>query len=314
MKLIIQIPCLDEEATLGTTLQALPRTLPGFDVIEWLVIDDGSTDGTVDVAETNGVDHIVRHGTRRGLAAAFATGIDACLRRGADVIVNTDGDNQYEARDIGALVAPILEGRADMVVGDRQTDQIAEFSWLKRKLEKLGSWVVGRVSGAEVPDAASGFRAFSRDVAFKLNVLSEFSYTLETVIQAGHQSFAVVHVPVRTNPSTRKSRLARSMGGYLIHSAATIVRIYAMHRPLRVFVMAGSVTFAAGFGLGVRFVFAYASGDGAGHVQSLLLAVLLMVIGFQTFITALLADLIAKNRRLAEETLWRLRRLEIDGR
>jgi glycosyltransferase involved in cell wall biosynthesis len=312
-KLVIQIPCLNEERTLPGTLAALPRTVPGVDVVEWMVVDDGSTDQTVQVARAHGVDHVVRHPMRQGLARAFATGLDAALRLGADVIVNTDADNQYDARSIPALVQPIVDGRADMVVGDRGTDAIAHFSWSKKRLQKLGSWVVRQASGTTVPDATSGFRALSREAALKLNVVSDYTYTLETLIQAGHRNITTVSVPVGTGPMTRESRLIRSLPHYLRRSAATIVRMYSMYRPMRAFLLAGGTLLVAGFVLGARFLWFFVNGQGGGHVQSLLLAVILSVVGAQTVLTGLVADLIGINRTLLEETLARVKRLELDA-
>ncbi|QDG52709.1 glycosyltransferase family 2 protein [Persicimonas caeni] len=310
MKLIIQIPCFNEEKTLPTTLGDLPREVEGFDTVEWLIIDDGSTDRTVEVAREHGVHHIVRHTGNKGLAAAFRTGLNACLRVGADAIVNTDGDNQYNGADIPKLVAPIVRGEADMVIGDRQTDTIEHFSWTKKRLQHLGSWVVRQASSTDVPDTTSGFRAFSREGAMRLNVVSDFTYTLETIIQAGRKNIAVSHVPIRTNEKLRESRLFGSIRSYVTRSMSTIVRIYTTYQPLKVFMGIGALLFFAGFVLGARFLYFYAIGDGDGHVQSLLLAVLLMSLGFQTGLTGLLADLIANNRKLVEETLWRVRRLE----
>jgi glycosyltransferase involved in cell wall biosynthesis len=309
-KLIIQIPCYNEELTLPATLRALPRTIPGVHVVEWLVVDDGSSDRTSAVARELGVDHIVRHTSNQGLARAFATALDASLRLGADVVVNTDADNQYDARDIPALIEPILRGDAEMVVGDRRTDHVPHFSKAKKRLQKLGSWAVRQASQTTIPDTTSGFRAYSRDAAFKLNVVSDFTYTLETIIQAGRKNIAVAHVPVRTNERLRDSRLFSNLRTYVARSIVTILRIYVMYRPMRVFLTVGGILFGAGFLIGARFLYYFVSGTGAGRVQSLLLAVLLMVVGFQTALTGLLADLVGNNRRLLEDTLWRVRRLE----
>lgn len=310
MKLIIQIPCLNEEHTLPRTLADLPSSIPGIDEIEVLVIDDGSTDRTVEVARSLGVAHFVRFPRNRGLAAAFKAGLDASLRHGADVIVNTDGDNQYRGEDIPRLVAPILEGRADMVVGDRRVDSVAHFSPLKRRLQKLGSRVVRFFSRTGVTDTTSGFRAFSREAALRLNLVSEFTYTLETIIQAGHQRFAVADVPIRTNGKLRESRLFRSVSQYIRRSGVTILRIFMMYRPLQVFLMLGGATFAAGFGLGLRFLWFYWQGQGGGKVQSLVLAAALLVMGTVLGVMGLLADLIGANRKLLEDVLVRVKRLE----
>ena len=310
-KLIIQIPCLNEEHTLPQALAALPRQVPGVDVVEWMVVDDGSTDRTVEVARQHGVDHVVRHTVRHGLARAFATGLDAALRLGADVIVNTDADNQYDARAIPALVQPILQGQADMVVGERGTDTIAHFSWTKKRLQKLGSWVVRQASGISVPDATSGFRAISRDAALKLNVVSDFTYTVETLIQAGHRNITTAFVPVPTGPVTRDSRLMKSTAQYLSRSSMTIVRMYSMYRPMRAFLLLGGALVSVGGVLGLRFLWYYLQGQGSGKVQSLLLAVILTVVGAQTVLTGLIADLIGINRKLMEETLLRVKRLEL---
>lgn len=312
MKLIVQIPCHNEADTLALVVRGIPRRIPGLDTVEVLVIDDGSTDGTALVAAELGVDHIVRHRRNRGLAAAFATGLDSCLRLGADVIVNTDGDNQYRQEEIPDLIQPILDGRADMVVGDRQIESIGHFSGRKRFLSSLGSALVRLASGTNVPDAPSGFRAYSRDAAARLNVLSTYSYTLETLIQAGAQRMAVHSVPIHTNSKLRESRLFKGIGEYVKRSGATILRTYATYQPLKVFLGAGSLVAGLGI-LGVlRFLAYYLTSGGSGHVQSLVLSGALLAIGFQVALIGLLADLIAANRRLSEETLFRLRRLEGD--
>jgi glycosyltransferase involved in cell wall biosynthesis len=311
-KLIIQIPCLNEAATLPAALAALPKEVPGIDVVEWLVIDDGSTDDTVKVARANGVQHIVSHTHNQGLARAFSTGLDACLRLGADIIVNTDADNQYDASRIPELIAPILQRRADFVVGDRGTDTIEHFSWSKRKLQKLGSWVVRQASGTEVPDATSGFRALSRHAALKLNVISEFTYTLETLIQAGNKNIATTSVPVSTNPVSRESRLFRSNWAYIRKSARTIVRIYSMYRPMRAFMFVGVTLSILGVVLGARFLYYFVNGEGSGKVQSLLLAVIVLVVGAQTILTGVLADVMGHNRNLVEDVLFRVKRMELD--
>lgn len=312
MKLIIQIPCYNEEATLPFTLRDLPRTLPGIDQIEILVVDDGSSDRTVEIARQLGVQHIVLHKHNRGLAAAFQAGLEASLAAGADVIVNTDADNQYFGPDIAALVRPIIDGEADIVVGDRGVAQLEHFSALKRGLQRLGSWVVEQAAGIPIPDATSGFRSFARDAALRLTVLGEYTHTLETLIQAGARGMKVVFVPVHTNPQTRKSRLIRSMPSFLALQAVTILRFYTMYRPLRVFMTAGAVLIALAVMLGVRFLFFYAAGRGAGHVQSLILAAIFSIIGFQVCLIGLIADLVSLNRRMIEETLYRVRQAEIE--
>jgi glycosyltransferase involved in cell wall biosynthesis len=311
VKLIIQIPCYNEEATLPATLRDLPRELPDVDVIEYLVVDDGSTDRTVEVARQLGVHHIARHKKNRGLAAAFVTGTEAALTAGADIIVNTDGDNQYCGADVGALVRPILEGRADIVVGDRGVAALQHFSPLKRALQRAGSWVVQRAAGIPIPDATSGFRAFTRDAALRLTVLSNYTYTLEMLIQAGARRMIVAFVPIRTNPQTRTSRLIRSVPSFLTYSSIAILRFYTMYRPLRVFMTTGAVLFFIALALGLRFLFFYASGRGAGHVQSLILAAVLSIIAFQIALIGLIADLVSMNRKMMEETLYWVRRAEL---
>ena len=308
MKLIIQIPCYNEEQTLPLTVADLPASLPGVDAVEYLIIDDGSSDRTIEVAQALGIHHIIRHQHNRGLAAAFQTGIEAALAAGADIIVNTDGDNQYAGADIGKLVEPILTGQADIVVGDRGVAVHAEFSPLKRFLQRLGSWVVEQAAGVPIPDATSGFRAFSHEAALRLNVLSEYTYTLETLIQAGQRGMRVAFVTVRTNLQTRESRLIRSIPSFLMLSAITIVRFYTMYRPLRVFMALGIVPLLVGLLLGIRFLGFFIQGNGAGHVQSLILAAIAAIVGFQIVLIGLVADLISMNRKILEETLYRLRR------
>jgi glycosyltransferase involved in cell wall biosynthesis len=314
MKLIIQIPCFNEEKTLPQTYADLPKQIDGVDAVEVLIIDDGSVDGTVDVAREIGVNHIVRQKQNAGLAKGFMTGIDACLRLGADIIVNTDGDNQYCGQDIPKLIAPILAGKADFVVGDRQTDTIEHFSLLKKKLQKLGSGVVRRAANADIHDTTSGFRAYSRDAAMRLIVLSDYSYTLETIILAGRQKIAVENVPVRTNEKTRESRLFKSTGSYIQRSGATIIRTYAQVKPLKVFGITSVLMLLAGLGVMIRFLVFFFSGSGSGHVQSLLLGVMLMVIGFLIGIFGILADSVAANRKINEELLYRVKKLEYNGK
>ncbi len=314
MKLIVQIPCLNEAETLPATLATIPQSIPGIDEIEVLVVDDGSTDDTVEVARRHGVHHVVRHMGNKGLAEAFQSGIDAALRLGADIIVNTDADNQYNAADIARLVAPIVRGTAEVVIGDREVAKSPHMSPLKRTLQRLGSWTVGRASGMDIKDVTSGFRAFSREAAIQINVFNPFTYTLETVIQAGNRNLGVQSVPVRTNAPTRPSRLYRGIGTYLRKSMATIFRVYTLYKPLKTFFAIGSVFTFFGLLLGVRFLWYFFQGDRGGHIQSLILAAVCLIIGFQTWLIALLADLMSVNRRLTEDVLIRVRKLEAPTR
>ncbi|MDH7487710.1 MAG: glycosyltransferase family 2 protein [Anaerolineae bacterium] len=311
MKLIIQIPCWNEEDALPLTLADLPRQIAGVDEVEILVIDDGSIDRTVEVAQEAGVDHVVRLREHRGLAAAFAAGLDVSLRLGADIIVNTDADHQYRGRDIERLIQPILTGQADMVVGDRQTDSIPYFSWGKKLLQRIGSWVVRQVSGTHVPDATSGFRAYSREAALALNVISDYTYTLETIIQAGAKGIALAHVPITVNRPIRKSRLVRSILDYCCRSAATILRIYTMYKPLWIFSIFGSVVLMASLALAIRYLYFLFLGEGTGHIQSVVLAGVLLVLGVQMLLIGLVADLVSINRCLNEEVLLRVKKLEL---
>lgn len=315
MKLIIQIPCLNEAETLPATVGDLPRRIPGIDLVEYLVVDDGSTDGTVEVARNLGVHHIVRFRRRRGLAAAFMAGIDASLKLGADFIVNTDGDNQYAGEDIAALVDPLLAGKADIVIGDRNIQALEHMSVARKRLQQLGSWVVRQISNTKVPDTTSGFRAYTREAALRMTIVSEFSYTLESIIQAGKKRMAIAHVPIRTNHRTRRSRLFNSVWTYLKASAATIVRIYAMYEPLKVFGSIGLAVFCSGVAIGLRFLYYYYYDTIAarGHLQSLILAAVLMIVGFQVALIGLLADVISGNRKLLEDVLYRVRRLELEN-
>lgn len=305
--LIIQIPCLDEAATLPATLADLPKSIPGVDVIEVLVIDDGSTDDTVRVAREHGVDHILSLGQRRGLAAAFMAGIDACLKLGADYIVNTDGDNQYFGEDVAVLLGPLLRGEAQVVIGDRNVQALDYMSPGRKILQRLGSWVVRQVSNTRVPDTTSGFRAYTREAALRMTIVSEFSYTLESIIQAGKRRMAIAHVPIRTNHRTRPSRLFKNVRQYLVQSGSTIVRIYTMYEPLKVFTSIGAVALLAGLATSLRFLYYYVTEGGAGHVQSLLLAAVLLIVGFQVMLMGLLADVISANRKLLEDLLYRAR-------
>lgn len=313
MKLIIQLPCFNEAETLAIALSELPRALPGFDKVEWLVVDDGSRDDTIRVARECGVDHIVSHRRNQGLARAFMSGLEACLRHGADVIVNTDADNQYDARDIPALTAPILQGRADIVIGARPIAAIEHFSILKKMLQKLGSWVVRIASQTDIPDAPSGFRAMSREAAQRLMVFNNYTYTLETIIQAGQKNMAITSVQVRVNPDLRPSRLVKSIRSYIKKSIMTIVRIFVVYQPFQFFSAIALAVFGAGFVIGLRFLWAFLTGEGEGHVQSLILSGALLVSGFQTFLVAFLADLLSANRKLLEDMRYDIRTLKHDA-
>lgn len=312
-KLVIQIPCLNEEQALPTALAALPREVPGFEIVEWLVVDDGSTDGTVAVARRAGVDHIVSLSGHQGLAAAFRAGLETSLRVGADVIVNTDADNQYAASSIPDLLGPILEGEALLVVGARPIGQIAHFSPLKRFLQRLGSWVVKTASGTEVADAPSGFRAIHRDAAIRLSVTDRYTYTLETILQAGLRNIPIVSVPVATNPDLRPSRLVRSTAGYVGRSVATILRIFILYAPLRFFLIGAAVTAMPGLIMVARFLVRYAMGNGAGNIQSLVLSGALIAVSAVLAIAGVLADLIATNRIMLEDIRARLFAQELQG-
>ena len=313
MKLVIQVPCYNEAESLPHALPQLPRVVPGCSSVEWVVIDDGSTDDTAAIATSLGADHVVRHPVNRGLAAAFMTGLEAAVALGADIIVNTDADNQYDARDIENLVRPIVEGRAEMVIGARPIGDTEHFSWLKKKLQGLGSSVVRLASNTEVADAPSGFRAFTREVAQRLNVFSSYTYTLETIIQAGHSNIRVVSVPIRTNPDLRPSRLVKSMGRYVWRSASTIVRIFATYRPLTFFWLVAAFFLLVGGSFGGWYFFHMLTGQGAGHVQSALLAAASVTIGIIMFMLGFIADLQSVNRRLLEGIDWRVRQIEQGG-
>lgn len=310
MKLIIQIPCLNEAETLEIALNDLPKHIDGIDEIEYLIINDGSVDNTVEVAKKWGVHYVVNFKRNKGLAKGFMAGIDACLRNGADIIVNTDADNQYCGKDIEKLVRPILEKKADIVIGERPIDQTEHFSPLKKKLQHFGSYVVRKASKTEIPDAPSGFRAFSREAALHLNVMNNYTYTLETIVQAGRSNMAITSVPIRTNGELRKSRLFHSMFGYVKRSMITIIRAYMMYRPLTFFSVLGLIPFMLGVVIGFRFLIFFFMGNGGGHIQSLIFASTLMMLGFMTFVVGLQADVIANNRKLLEDIQYRVRRLD----
>lgn len=312
MKLVIQLPCYNEAETLPIALAALPRKVPGFDTVEWLIIDDGSKDDTARVARQNGVDHIVSHSHNMGLAKGFMTGLDTCLNLGADVIVNTDADNQYNAEDIPRLTQPILDGKADIVVGARPIETIEHFSPIKKILQKLGSWVVRIASKTDIPDAPSGFRAISRDAAQKLIVFSEYTYTLETIIQAGQKNMAILSVPVRVNEDLRPSRLLKSIPSYIKQSIVTIIRIFVIYRPFRFFFSIGTLLFIAGLIPGIRFLFYFCANEGDGHIQSLILASILLGMGFQSYLIAFVADLLAANRKLLEDIRYTVKSKTIE--
>lgn len=313
MKLIIQIPCYNEEETLTIALDALPRKIEGIDTIEYLIINDGSKDDTVRVAREWGVNYIVNFKRNKGLAQGFMAGLDACLRNGADIIVNTDADNQYNADDIEKLVRPILEGRTDIVIGERPVDDVEHWSPLKKKLQHFGSFVVRKASGTDIPDAPSGFRAYSREAAMHLNVINEYTYTLETIVQAGRSKIAMESVPVRTNAELRPSRLFSSMFGYVKRSMVTIIRAYVMYKPMKFFCLIGGLIFLLGTGLGVRFLFYFFQGNGAGHIQSLILCSMLIVLGGETILLGFMASLTAANRKILEDIQYRVKKLDYEG-
>lgn len=313
MKLIIQIPCLNEAETLEVALNDLPKHIDGIDEIEYLIINDGSTDNTVEVARNWGVNYVVNFKQNKGLAKGFMAGLDACLRNGADIIVNTDADNQYCGDDIEKIVRPILDGKADIVIGERPIDDTEHFSPLKKKLQHIGSWTVRVASKSDIPDAPSGFRAYSRDAAIRLNVVNEYTYTLETIVQAGHEKFAMTSVPIRTNAELRPSRLFSSMFGYIKKSMVTIIRSFMMYKPLSFFGGLGSVVFLIGLLIGIRYLVFLFSGSSAGHVQSLILASTLMMMGFMTGIIGLQADIISANRKILEDIQYHVRKIDYDN-
>lgn len=312
VKLIIQIPCLNEAETLEIALNDLPKHIDGIDEIEYLIINDGSSDNTVEVAKRWGVNYVVNFKNNKGLAKGFLAGLDAALRNGADIIVNTDADNQYSGADIEKIVRPILEGKSDIVIGERPIDQTEHFSPLKKKLQHLGSWVVRKASRTKIPDAPSGFRAYSREAAMRMNVVNEYTYTLETIVQAGRNKMAITSVPIATNPELRKSRLFNSMFGYIKKSVLTIARAFVMYRPLKFFASIGMISILIGVIIGVRFLYFLCIGTGNGHIQSLILASMMIVVGVQTFIVGLQGDIIAANRKLLEDIQYRVKRLDYE--
>jgi len=310
MKLIIQIPCYNEADTLEIALNDLPEQIEGIDKIEYLIINDGSKDATVEVAKRWGVNYVVNFKANKGLAKGFMAGLDACLRNGADIIVNTDADNQYCGEDIEKLVRPIIEGKSDIVIGERPIDQTAHFSPLKKRLQHFGSWVVRKASKTDIPDAPSGFRAYSREAAMRMNVVNEYTYTLETIVQAGRNKIAIMSVPIRTNPELRKSRLFNSMFGYVKKSMLTIIRAFLMYKPLQFFITVGIVLLSIGIGIGVRFLFFFFQGLGDGHIQSLILASMMIILGVMTSVVGLQADVISANRKILEDIQYRVKKME----
>lgn len=308
MKLIVQIPCYNEEQTLPQTVADIPRKIAGIETVEVLIIDDGSTDRTVEAAQAAGVDHIIRNKRNLGLAWTFRRGLDACLKNGADIIVNTDGDNQYDGREIPRLVKPLIDGEADMAVGDRNPGALQHFSLIKRWLQRFGSWTMRRLSGTEVADSTSGFRAYTREAALRINVINDFTYTLETLIQAGKRRLRIADVPIAARHTPRRSRLAPTMAHYLGNAGSAMARAYAMYQPMKVFFVIGGLFLLAAFAIGLRFLVFWWQGQGTGNVQSLILAAILSIIGFQTMSLGLIADLMGANRKILEELLYRVRR------
>lgn len=314
MKLIIQIPCYNEAETLTIALNELPRHIDGIDAIEYLIINDGSTDATVEVAKSWGVNYIVYQKQNRGLAKGFMAGLDACLRNGADIIVNTDADNQYSGQDIEKIVRPIIEGKADIVIGDRPIDTTEHFSMIKKTLQHFVSWVVRIASNTDIPDAPSGFRAISREAALRINVTNEYTYTLETIVQAGRERIPMTHVPIRTNGELRPSRLFNSMSSYVQKSMVTIIRAYIMYKPLKFFTCVGAVPFLIGTVLGIRYLILLTTINATGHIQSLILSSVLLLMGFITFIIGLMADILAKNRMILEDIQYHVRKIDYEGK
>lgn len=312
MKLIIQIPCYNEAETLEVALNDLPKKLEGIDQIEYLIINDGSHDDTVEVAQNWGVHHVVNFKQNKGLAKGFVAGLDGCLKCGADIIVNTDADNQYCGDDIAVLIQPILDGEADMVIGERPIDDTEHFSYVKKKLQHFGSWVVRKASSTDIPDAPSGFRAFSRDAAMRINVVNDYTYTLETIVQAGREKIAIASVPIRTNAELRPSRLFKSIWGYVKKSVLTILRAYMMYKPLMCFTLLSIPSIAIGLGIGIRFLYFMSKGSGSGHIQSLILACTLIIVGFLTFMIGLVADVIAANRKILQDVQYHIKRMEYE--
>ena len=310
MKLIIQIPCFNEAETLEVTLNDLPKHIDGIDEIEYLIIDDGSHDNTAEVAKKWGVHYVVRFRRNKGLAKGFMAGLDACLKKGGSIIVNTDADNQYCGADIETLVRPILDKKAHIVIGERPIDDTEHFTPLKKKLQHFGSWVVRKASKTTIPDAPSGFRAYSREAAMRINVINDYTYTLETIVQSGREKMAVMSVPIRTNPELRESRLFHSMWGYIKKSMLTIVRTYLMYRPLYFFFMLGSILALVGVGFFVRYFVFFCSGEGGGHLQSLILASTLLIVGFQTIVVGLLGDVISANRKILQDVQYHVRKMD----
>ena len=310
MKLIIQIPCLNEEESLPQTLAALPKQINGIDSIEILVIDDGSTDATSAVARQHGVQNIIRFTKKKGLARVFQAGLDAALSRGADIIVNTDADGQYKGEDIPRLVQPILEGKADIVIGNRDIENVRQFSFIKKRLQRIGSWVVRQLTGTTIKDATTGFRAYNREAAMRLNIISEYTYTLESIIQAEHKNLAITNIIVSTNEVHRPSRLFKSIPEYIKRSILTIIRVYSMYNPFRLFTTIGTGFLLIGVLIGIRFLYFFLLGSGAGKVQSLIFAAVMIIIGFQVLIIGILSDLISSNRRLLEDVLFRIKKIE----